>query len=150
MIKHRISKTEVSALAAAALFLIIGIYLGFTKDATLLNRAGSLIIICGVLLAATRFTEILSRRVDEFLKKNEKLLLNKIIENHESFFGTSLDEAYKLRLAEAVQKKHQETFSTYQNKRNREFKLYEIGIISFGTFVNGFGDLAIKAMSCVL
>lgn len=150
MIKHRISTIEVSALAAAALFLILEIYFGFTKDATLLNRAGSLIIICGVLLAATRFTEILSRRVDEFLKQNDKLLLNKIIESHESFFGTPLDEKYKLRLADAVQKKQQETFSTYQNKRNREFKLYEIGIVSFGTFVNGFGDLAIKTISCAL
>lgn len=148
MIKHRISTIEASALAAAALFLILGVYLGFTKDAALLNRAGSLVIICGVLLAATRFTEILSRRVDEFIKQNDNLLLSKIIESHESFFGTSLDEAYKSKLAEAVEEKQQETFSTYQNKRNREFKLYEIGIVSFGTFVNGFGDLAIKTITC--
>jgi hypothetical protein len=150
MIKYRISKTEAIALALTCIFLGLGIYLGISKEAAWLNRFGSLIIITGVLLAATRFPETLANRVDDFTTKIGPLIVQAIIENNERFHGRELEASHKSKLIEGVEARFKKELSTYQANRNRAFKLYEIAIVSFGTFVNGFGDKIISYAFCAL
>jgi hypothetical protein len=146
MIKYRISKTEAIALALTCIFLGLGIYLGISEEATWLNRFGSLIIITGVFLAATRFSENLENRINDFIRKNGKIVIQAIIKNNEHFLGVKLEES----LIEVAEAKLKEEFSNYQSNRNRAFKLYEIMIVAFGTFVNGFGDKIISYVLCAM
>ena len=148
--KYRVSKTEVIALTLTGIFLGLGIYLGLSNEAAWLGRFGSLIIIIGVLLAATRFTETLASRVDTFLKNNGPLIVKAIIEDHKNFHGRELSHEYKSKLIRDAEASLKENFSAYQSSRIRVFKLYEIGIVSFGTLVNGFGELFINFILCVL
>jgi hypothetical protein len=150
MIKYRISKTEAIALALTCIFLGLGIYLGISEEATWLNRFGSLIIITGVFLAATRFSENLENRINDFIRKNGKIVIQAIIKNNEHFLGVKLEESHRSKLIEVAEAKLKEEFSNYQSNRNRAFKLYEIMIVAFGTFVNGFGDKIISYVLCAM
>jgi hypothetical protein len=146
MIKYRISKTELIALTLTGLFLGIGIYLGISNEAVWLSRFGSLMIITGVLLAAIRFTETLSSRVDSFINEKGPLIVKAITDNYEQNYGGKLAPSEKLKLINDAETRIKADVLAYQSSRIRVFKNYEIGIVSFGTLVNGFGEWFISYM----
>lgn len=61
---------EIAAFLAAAIIVAGGTYLAFTVKEVWLNRAGALVIIIGVILAASRVNEVLSAKVAAFVEVN--------------------------------------------------------------------------------
>lgn len=119
--------------------LVAGVYLGFKINADWLGRAGSLLIVYGVVLATTRKFDVLHSKVLKFIdayRKNNKALLR--------------DEFYKMHKRQPTDVEALSAeLDVYQSamvdmadlidERRRVFKAFEVALVIIGTVVNGFG-----------
>ena len=136
---------EPAAYAAACLAGWLGICLGIANDPAWLGRAGSLIIVCGVLLAMSRKIDLLHAKTTNFLERHFRTDAR----------GTYLDEAKKagrpVPSEDEINARLQEIAgeATSQigiliDERRRVFKLHEVTLVIVGTVVNGFGEWALR------
>jgi hypothetical protein len=138
---------EPAAYAASLMALAGGLYLGLACDKDWLGRAGSLVIIIGVLLAASRKMDLLHAKVllfiENYRRKNSslvrdemKLILGRDPTDHEvSSVENAIYASAKKELEELIE------------ERRRVFKLHEVALVIAGTFVNGFGPWLIGWLS---
>src|SRR5258705_5916050 len=68
--RARMTTHEIVALVAALAAAGGGLFLSFSYDPAWLNRAGAVVIIIGVLLAASRLSEVLELKVATFVETN--------------------------------------------------------------------------------
>jgi hypothetical protein len=146
----RIDKTtqfkwqETLALLLGIATLVAGGYLGYTTHPDWVGRAGSLLIVYGVLLATTRKFDLLHTKVlkflEDFRKKNKTLIPEELPKLHQreptccETLAAELDvyQSAIYDIAELI------------DERRRAFKVYEISLVIVGTLVNGFGPWLIS------
>jgi hypothetical protein len=131
---------ELWAIVASALTLIVGGYLAWTHAPVWLNRAGALIIIFGVLLAASRFNEWLHAKVTAFIESNYQETFDTAVATLEKDRGEPLPKENRDELHVKLKPAIHREVGALIDERKRVFKLYEIGLVVLGTFLNGFGD----------
>lgn len=141
--KVRSTPFERLVVGAAALLFIVGFALGYFKDAVWLNRFGSLIIVCGVVMAAIKLSDILDDQIERFMQKNHEQQAEQVMAVNRSFFRGSLPEGYEEKLRAELRKQVVGVFTTYKKHRLDRFKKVEVSVLIFGTLTNGFGDWVI-------
>ncbi|WP_434695139.1 hypothetical protein J3P89_17995 [Pseudomonas sp. Z1-14] len=120
-----------------------GAVAGYAYDPPWLNRAGSVIIVVGVLAASVRLQQVLTSPISRFREMGDEKQLQELYEVHERFFGRPLDTAYKKGLESLVNKGLETMFANYIEKRVKRLKSVELSILIAGTLINGFGDLLV-------
>jgi hypothetical protein len=131
---------EITAFALAVLIICGGIYLAITVKDVWLNRAGALVIIVGVILAASRVNEVLSAKVAAFVDGNFDSVFAKTLESLEEELKETLSADRRLDLKSKIRKEMSDKIGSLIEERKRLFKLYEVALLVMGTFLNGFGD----------
>lgn len=134
---------EVLALVASTIFVGVGIYLAWFSNPAWMNRAGALVIIVGVLLAASRFQEWVQSKVRGFVEERfestaEDALLT-IQSERELSLSPDENERIKAQLKPAIHKHLAEIFE----EDKRRIRAWEVWLVVLGTFLNGFGDFII-------
>lgn len=124
-------------IATTLVVLVVGSYLAYKYQPAWLNRAGSLIIIIGVILAVNRIHEIYEKRfVELFDKTDEKEFVGSVEQDLER----PLVPEERKDLVGQVRKTLIDQLQTRTTERKRIFRYFEIWLIIVGTFLNGFGD----------
>ncbi len=147
---------EIVALISAVVFLVAGLYLAFNFNPVWLNRAGALIIITGVLLAASRFHEWVAQKVIDSLEKSPEEFTRLALEVREKKTGVPVSDEERVVFLSSIKEqligfmisqqwsvKHNN--SVYEPSRRR-LKLWEIYLVVGGTFLNGFGDYIVALL----
>lgn len=135
---------EPAAYCTVVLVTVFGVCASLRYEPAWLGRAGSLVIVIGVLLAASRKVETLHERVLKFVdghRKNNPHLVR--------------DEFRKLKMAEptdtevraledVIYQSAKDDIAVLINERRWIFKLHEVAIVIAGTLLNGFGEWIMK------
>ena len=124
-----------------------GIYFGLNCDKDWLGRAGSLVIIYGVLLAASRKVDLLHSKVllfvDNYKKQNSSLVRDEM----KLLFGRDPTDQEVSSVESAIYASARSDIQALIEERRRIFKLHEVALVVFGTFVNGFGSWIIGTVT---
>jgi glycerol dehydrogenase-like iron-containing ADH family enzyme len=147
----RITKSnwqEPTAYASAVLAVALGVYWGATCDPAWISRAGSVVIVCGVLLAASRKIDLLQAKATDFLAAHKVSEFNAIIADYQNSDGTPIREDQATSLRETIYREAQSETEALINQRRRVFKLHEVAIVVAGTIINGFGEWFLKLALC--
>ena len=139
---------ETLAYSLGIVTLLVGGYFGYTAHPDWLGRAGSLLIVYGVLLASSRKLDLLHAKVlrfiDKFRKENRKLLKDEFVKLHKR----QPTEIESLTAELDVYQSAASEIAELIEERRRVFKMYEITLVVVGTVVNGFGPwLIVSAKS---
>jgi hypothetical protein len=147
---------EIAAMSFSAMAFFASIYLAINFDIMWLNRAGALITIFAVMLAASRFHEVSAKESLEYLERN-----------HDSYIRPALEQVAKENgMAFSEEEQHEYFFRIknliLENLNNKQWrsdhvasivgpgkyriKLLEFYLVCFGTFLNGFGDYFFKLL----
>lgn len=143
---------ELIALLASSIVLVIGIYLAWAGNPVSLNRAGTLITIIGVLLAASRFHEWLADKAYDVFVTNPEQISQRVLTIAERQRGAPLcdeeresvlrDVAAELSNKEEVR---QEFVNLIQPDKKR-LKAWELYLVIGGELFSGFGDYIIATL----
>jgi len=140
---------EISAYSVAVVATICGVWAGLSCEAAWLSRAGSVVIVAGVALAASRKTETLHEKVTKFVDDHRKINPNLVRDEYRISKGIDPTPAQIHALESAVYDSAKRDIAVLMNERRWIFKLHEVGIVIYGTLLNGFGEWLIKtAVRC--
>lgn len=88
----RITKLNWQEPSAYTAAVATGLYWGVSCDPAWLSRAGSVVIVCGVLLAASRKIELLQAKVSGFLANHSTAGFDAILSEHQNADGTPIGD----------------------------------------------------------
>jgi hypothetical protein len=128
------------ALLGSSATLAAGVYLASTSSPVWLNRAGSLIVIIGVILAASRFHQWLEHWTSTFFERNYDSVFKDVAAEIGKQQGDPLSPEFRDALRSGVKERVQKRLVAKFEADRTRFKLYELYLIVGGTFLNGFGD----------
>ena len=140
---------EILALLASGIALVVGGVLAWQSNPAWLNRAGSIIIMIGVLLAASRFHEWMVQKVAESIEKNPELFFQKALAVFEKQKGAPITDEERTNVLANIKEQYPEKeeltnyMTTLIEPDKKRIKHWEIYLVVGGTFLNGFGDYII-------
>lgn len=137
---------EPTAYGCAAIATALGIYAGIKCDPAWLSRAGSVVIVCGVLLAASRKIELLQAKVSEFIANHSTAEFDTLLAEHKNPDGSPISKERGEALRKEIYAEAQNEVASLIDERRRVFKLHEVAIVIAGTLINGFGEWCIKVI----
>lgn len=137
---------ELTAYVVAGMSLVCGTILAFQFGADWLGRAGSLVIVCGVLLASSRKFDRLQTKVDSFLgdapaREHETVRIGLVA----SGMPAPTEEQVK-NVAKAIVAEAKDEVDKLIDQRKWVFKWHEVGLVTAGTVVNGFGPWFLQCL----
>ena len=139
---------ELAAYSLAVIAILFGVWASLKYDPAWLGRAGSVVIVAGVALAASRKTEALHERVLTLMEKHRKGNPHLVRDEYRKLKGADPTNAEARALEDAIYASAKDNIAVLMNERRWVFKLHEVGIVIFGTLLNGFGQwLVDKVMS---
>ena len=133
---------EIFALMLAGVAALVGLYLAWFSEPVWLNRAGALIIITGVTLAASRFHERAHNRAISAIEANYDLLIDEVSKELDSTTSETASERrdyLRQNLLPAIRL----AFIKSLESNTRRIRMWEIWLVIIGTLLNGFGDYII-------
>jgi hypothetical protein len=133
---------ESFALLTSALFVAAGAFLAWSFDPAWLNRAGALVIIVGVLLAASRFQEWIQSKFMSFFQANFDSSFDDAIAESVLALTTEEREELKTEVKPLVHKKISEMVEDSKHR----LKAWEVWLVVIGTFLSGFGDFIVSVI----
>ena len=145
MVLTKFNWQERAAYGIAALAASLGTIAGFSNDPDWLGRAGSVVIVAGVLLAASRKMDLLHEAILDFIKENTPIAYASARQGLTRKNGREPTESEILELASNVLASMTEDITDEIDRLRRVFKLHEITLVVAGTFLNGFGPWVIKS-----
>lgn len=131
-------------LGAAVVVLWCGLLAWFV-DPQWLNRGGALVIIVGVLLAASRFHEWVQRKLAAFLETNYDRIADDALRTVEKEMRPLSDDERDIVKAKMKNKISKESSDIFEADKKR-LKAWEVWLVVSGTFLNGFGDALIRLL----
>ena len=141
----------------SAIAFIAGICLAIHNlDITWINRAGALITIFAVMLAASRFHEFAAKESLEHFERNHDASIRLALEQlaRENCIGLSEEQSheYSLKIKNLAlenlnnEQWRQDYVNSIVGPGKYRIKLLEFYLVCFGTFLNGFGDYFFKLL----
>lgn len=137
---------EPTAYACAFIATALGVYAGLKCEPAWLSRAGSVVVVCGVLLAASRKIELLQAKTDEFIAKHSTTEFDAILAENVNPDGSPITKEQGERLRNKIYAEAQSEIASLIDERRRVFKLHEVAIVIVGTLLNGFGEWIMKVI----
>ncbi|OIQ91940.1 hypothetical protein GALL_261440 [mine drainage metagenome] len=133
---------EFCALTAFAVILSSGSYLSWNYDPVWLNRAGTLIEIIGVLLAASRFHEWIRQKASN----EEEQIFQTALTRIEAKAGEAISEEERSKLRATFNELLYDQLNAVCEPHKRRIKLWEIYLVICGAFLSGFGDYIVALL----
>jgi hypothetical protein len=137
---------EPTAYVSAIVAIGLGIYVGIKYDPAWLSRAGSVVIVCGVLLAASRKIELLHAKASEYIANHRATKFDALLAEHQNADGSPITHEQGEKLRKEIYGEVQQEISSVIEDRRRVFKLHEVAIVIAGTIINGFGEWSLKVV----
>lgn len=131
---------ELAAYLVAVIATILGIWSGWKYDPAWVGRAGSVVIVAGVALAASRKNETFHEKVLKFVDEHRKRNPDLVRDEFRKLEGIDPTNEQVRALEDAIYSSAKEDVAVLMNERRWAFKLHEVGIVIFGTLLNGFGQ----------
>lgn len=131
---------EPAAYGFTVLSLIGGGLLSYFFHPDWMGRAGSLVIVCGVLLAASRKYELLQSKATETINSARAREIASVKKMLTSPAGHGPSDKEVEQLVDGVINDAHLITRDIIEQRKRVFKLHEIILVVGGTLVNGFGS----------
>lgn len=135
---------EPAAYCTVLLVTVFGVWAGLKYEPAWLGRSGSLVIVIGVLLAASRKVETLSEIVLKFVDQHRKKNSNLVRDEYRKLKMTEPTGAEVRALEDAVYQSAKDEIAVLMNERRWILKLHEVAIVVAGTLLNGFGEWIMK------
>lgn len=135
---------EPVAYACAIIVTALGIWAGLKNEPAWLGRAGSVVVVVGVLLASSRKIDELHQRVLKFVEDFRTANPNEVRGEYKNLKGKEPTEAEVRALEGAVYESAKSGIGELIEERRRVFKLHEVTLVVAGTLMNGFGEWLIK------
>lgn len=138
---------EVAAIAVSGVALSIGLVSGWDNDPENFNRAGSILIVVGVVLAVSRYSEWMLGKTKIDIEKNRLVFIESLLSKIEDRTGRPLSDgervSARLNLNRQIDKGEIfDEFSTnYLESSRSRLRSWEVWLVVLGTLVSGFGDL---------
>lgn len=136
---------ELLAVLASTIAIVGGALLAWFRDPMCLNRAGALVIIIGVLLAASRFQDWVQQKVRLFLDANYESLADNALKSVE-METRPLSDADRRRVKEKMKGMVQKDLADHFEGVRKRMRAWEVCLVVIGTFLNGFGDLLVTLL----
>lgn len=133
---------DILALFLSAVVFAAGCYLAWSSSPSWMNRAGSLIVIIGVVVAVSRFPEWLGRKIHSSIDYNE-LSKNVAAKFAREELGQLLSPQQRDKIDCITKSDAPEHLTSMVEATKRRLKVYEIYLVVGGTFINGFGDYVV-------
>jgi len=130
----------IAGVVSTIALIVAGIYLAFHYQPVWLNRAGSLIVIIGILLAVNRVHKIFENRFIEMFDKDGDKVLSDIIELTEKRVDKPLTAAQVANLKGLARIALVRQLPAVTTERKHIFGYFEVWLVIIGTFLKGFGD----------
>jgi hypothetical protein len=134
---------EILALLCATVAVVWCSLLAWFVDPPWLNRGGALVIIVGVLLAASRFQEWVQQKLATFMETNFDSIADdalRTVEKEARPLSDAERSTIKAQMKVTIHKNFAEIFEADE----RRLKAWEVWLVVLGTFLNGFGDFLIR------
>jgi hypothetical protein len=146
---------EITALGLTACILGVGSYLAWVGEAVWLNRFGALVTVVGVVLAVWRYHERAAREIKKAITDDGGAFIRTVIAVVEEEQGRALVAEERIQVAmQADRLRHETRFKEQIDASaatdSQRVKMWEVGIVIFGTLVNGFGDVAITIAKAIV
>ena len=141
---------EPVAYAASIVVFVLGLALGKIYDPAWLGRAGSLVIVCGVLLAASRKIDILHIKARALIEAHREREFKSILSEFNSPDGSPITAEQAKELEQRIYAEAEKELGGLIEERRRVFKLHEVSIVIAGTLINGFGEWALGTFLAAL
>ena len=143
-LKIKLHKQEIFAYLAAIVALAYGWHCCSAGDADPIGRAGSVVIVCGVLLASSRKIELLPEKVKGFLQdyaaREPDLVRGKL----RRATGKEAVDGQPQLTQEELFAEFDAAIKDLVEKRKRVFKMHELILVVGGTLINGLGAWMLK------
>ena len=133
---------DILALALSAVVFAGGCYLAWSGSPFWINRAGSLIVIIGIVAAVSRFPEWLERKVHSSIDYNE-LSKDVAAKFAREVLGQPLSRQQRDEVDSITKSYAPKHLASVVEATKRRLKVYEIYLVVGGTFINGFGDYVV-------
>lgn len=137
---------ELAAYGISIISLAIGIFFAHSGYPDPIGSAGSVMIVCGVLLAVSRKHDDLLAKTLNFIKSRRAANRAAIRESLTSSQGHSLSDE---ELEDVHQQSESDAIAIIEdliNQQKRLFKFHEILLVVIGTLINGFGPLVTRLL----
>ena len=141
---------EPSAYAASIAVLVAGLALGKVYDPAWLGRAGSLVIVCGVLLAASRKIDILHIKAKTLIEDHREREFPSVLSEFNNPDESPITAEQAENLKQHVYAEVEKDLGALIDERRHVFKMHEVSIVVVGTFINGFGEWALRIVLSAL
>lgn len=135
---------EPTAYIVSITSLVLGISLGLAYDPAWLGRFGSVIIVCGVLLAASRKFDVLHAKALAVAKAHRREKFSAILSEFQNADGSPISSESAAELEERVYSDAEKEIATELDRRRRVFKIHEVSLVILGTLTNGFGEWVLR------
>lgn len=135
-----ISNHEKWAVSLASVILLAGVAIAWFYGPSWINRAGSLVIVIGVLLAISRLADLSEAKVSALMTEHFEDGMQRAIQDIEATHGHVLTPAQREALGQGVRISMSRGFSAMFEDWRIRVKRFEVSIVIVGTLVNGFGD----------
>jgi hypothetical protein len=136
---------QVSAVGTSLMALAVGAWLAWHYDPTWFNRAGSLVIVSGVLLAVSRFHGWVHAEQMKHLQENFDTIVDTMMcgsVNTPQDLTPEAQQRIESVFLEQVQRKLAENYAAVKD----ELRAWEVLLVVAGTLINGFGDWSITTL----
>jgi len=130
----------IAGLLSTIILIVGGTWLAYYYQPVWLNRAGSLIIIIGVILAVNRIHDIFEKRLINLFDRDGDKILNDVVELSERDLDRPLTPEQRAELKELARIELVNQLRSATAERKHIFRYFEVWLIIIGTFLNGFGD----------
>ncbi len=141
---------EPAAYVLSAATTAAGLVLATSGESDWIGRAGSLVIVIGILLAGSRKLEILNAKALRVFENSRDELTARAQQEFTKRRGrlpTAEEEKTMLKEVKAL---FMQDLELALQDRRRMFKVHEVSIIVFGTLLNGFGPWFVEQIKCVV
>ncbi|MGE0351055.1 hypothetical protein [Hydrogenophaga sp.] len=129
--------------------LAVGAWLAWYYDPTWFNRAGSLVIVSGVLLAVSRFHGWVHAEQMKHLQENFDAIVDTMVwgsVNNSQNLTPEVKQRTESVFREQVQHRLAENYAAAKD----ELRAWEVLLVVAGTLINGFGDWSITTLKRLL
>jgi hypothetical protein len=136
---------ELIAVVSSSVVVLAGAYLSWFYDPLWLNRAGALVIIAGVLLAASRFHEWVQQKLGAFLEAHYDSIAEEALRSTRQD-ATPLSEEDRRKVKARLKAKVQDDLTVVIEAHKRRIRAWEVLLVVVGTFLNGFGEYLVSML----
>lgn len=134
---------DILAWSVSVVVVVGGFYLAWHGSPFWVNRAGSLLVVIGVLLAASRLHDWLQKKSATFVDDNFNVVFEGVTAIIAKTRGKNLAVPLRDDLQSTLKNEIHECMTSIFEAGRARSNLFEIYFVVVGTLLNGFGDYGV-------